>query len=270
MFFFTAFSFQLKSQVISGNIYSNDTLKLIEYVNVGIKGKCFGTVSDIIGNYKIDLTGKQENDTIVFSHVSYFPFSCTIKEFKNNCKRNRCNISLNERINNLSEVVVRPRKTKIKWLGNEPTNAVTGNFDNDKLGCELGTVFNFNGKSGKLKKVSLKIAKCSYDSLFFRINIYYLKNGIPDTNILRQPIYYKNIGKYPKGSVIIIDMDEQNVFINQDFAVSFEWIKDLGKGGLNFPISFLHRNAVSRKTSQDKWIMTAFGTGIKAEVEIEK
>lgn len=115
----------------------------------------------------------------------------------------------------------------------------------------------------------MKIASCTYDSLCFRINIYNVAGGVPDTNILKQPIYYKGPGKYPKGYVLTVNLGEHDIFVDQDFAVTFELIKDLGKGGLNFPLTFLRRNTVSRKTSQDNWYRI-LGTGIKTEVEIEK
>jgi hypothetical protein len=134
----------------------------------------------------------------------------------------------------------------------------------------MGTIFRFDGKRGVLKKASIKIAQSSYDSLYFRVNVYSLKNGMPDENILQQPVYYKGQGQYPKGTVLSIDLSEQYILVDQDFVVSFEWIKDLGKGGLDFPFTLLRKNAVSKNASQDNWTKKSFGTGIKAEVEIEK
>lgn len=272
IFVFTVlFSAQLKSQIISGKITSaTNTSETIEFVNIGIKSKSFGTVSDSRGNFMIDITDKPDTDTIIFSHISYYPFISTLKDIRNNSVKNQFNLRLKERLTSLNEVVVQKRKTKIKWLGDVPSNAFQGNFLEDKLGCEFGTVFKFEGKKGRLKKVSMKIANSTYDSLYFRINVYNIKNGIPDTNILKQPIYYKGQGRYPKGYVLTVNLEEYDVFVDHDFVVSFEWIKNMGKGGLNFPFSLFRKNTVSRSTSQDNWNTKIYGTGIKTEVEIEK
>lgn len=272
IFIFTIlFNAHTRSQVISGKInMTGNSSQAVEFVNVGIKGKNFGTVSDNKGNYNIDLTGKPDNDTIVFSHINCYPFICTINDLKRKSVNNEFNLELKERMVNLNTIVVQKRKTVIKWLGDEPSNAFQGRFHEDKLGCEVGTVFRFEKKKGKLKKISLKIANSNYDSLFFRINVYNLKDGIPDFNILKQPIYYKCKGKYPKGSVLIVDLDEQDIYLEQNFAVTFEMVKDLGKGGLNFPFTLLRKNTVSRSTSQAMWNTKIYGIGMKTEIEIEK
>ena len=56
-------------QTISGNIMSEDTNESLPGVNVSIKGTVQGTITDIAGNYQIDVPGSES--TLIFSSVGY-------------------------------------------------------------------------------------------------------------------------------------------------------------------------------------------------------
>lgn len=59
------------SQSIKGTIKDMTGGKPISYVNIGIKEKNFGTVSDSLGNFQLTFTDEHINDTVTFLHVSY-------------------------------------------------------------------------------------------------------------------------------------------------------------------------------------------------------
>lgn len=82
---------------ISGNVTGEDGMPLIG-VNIRVKGKVAGTVTDIDGNYRLTLP--QNSDAILVSYIGYATQEIVLKE--NNWRK----IVLREDINVLEDVVV--------------------------------------------------------------------------------------------------------------------------------------------------------------------
>ena len=248
---------------ISG-IVLNETSKLpVEYVNIGIAGKNFGTVTDKNGIFNLLIESQYKNDSLLFSCIGYEPYSIKISDLQ---KDN--NIYLKEKSFLLDEIVVSPRIFKERTLGiTSKSKFATAGFANNKLGYELGVLMKVN-KKAIIKKVNINIATCRYDTIFYRLNIYEEVNKNFE-NILREPIYINISREEILGGSLQIDLEERNILVNGNFLVTLEHIKELGDGGIWF-CTGLKQKTYYRKTSQGNWETAPIGISLSVVADVEK
>ena len=254
----------LYGQQITGAIIEKDSNLPVEYVNIGVVGKNIGTVSDQNGNYTLNIALEYHDDTLRFSCIGYHSYSVKVSDFIN---LNDGNVKLEKRIYELSEVVVRPKKIKQKTLG-ITTKKSTIVFQLGSIkGCESGILMK-NKNKAFLKEVNINVASCSFDSVFYRVNIYKVLENMQFENILRAPIYL-NFSKEDVKDKITIDLRHLNLVIDGDFLVSFEIFMDIGSGKILIPASLLNKT-YRRETSQGSWKTMPAGMSISALVDVEK
>ena len=252
-------------QQIAGTVFETNSDIPVEYVNIGIVGKNIGTVSDQNGNYKLQINHENYNDTLQFSCIGYYPYSVTVLDF---IHLNSQNVRLEKRSYNLTEVVVHPKKFRQKTLGiTTKCKMAVECFSNNINGKEIGVLMK-NKNSVFLKEVSLNIAFCTYDTIFYRINIYKAHEDMQFENILTNPVYVSS-SKQEMKDKITIDLRHLNLVIDGDFLVTFEVVKDLGQGRFCFPVNFLYK-AYIRETSQGSWKTYSNGASISVKVDVEK
>ncbi|NTU74401.1 carboxypeptidase-like regulatory domain-containing protein [Candidatus Roizmanbacteria bacterium] len=237
----------------------------VEFVNVGIVGKNVGTVSDINGRFSFFVDPKYDNDTVIFSIIGYKPQLIKVSALK---KGGDNLVLLEERAYEMKEVIVRPRIFKQRTLGvTTKFKRISAGFKDNILGYECGILMNVK-KSAFLKKVNINISNCSYDTIFYRVNIYKVRGKMDFENILREPIYLK----MPRESVregVVIDLASKNIVVDGDFLITLEHVKDLGPGNLYF-CAGLGSKTYFRKTSQGKWETVPVGVSISVVADVEK
>lgn len=241
----------------------------IPYVNIGIVGKGIGTVSDFEGNFKLSLPDSLNNQILRFSCIGFKPVTSTVIAFKSRFNTGNASIIMEENIFSLNQVVVKPKVFKTKILGNENNSkaAVAGFVTND-LGSELGVIMHIKKAPTFIEKININLAYNSIGKIKFRMNIYNMKHGEPDSIILTQPII---VVTEQKTGILTVDMKPYNVSVTSDFLVSLEWIENYGNENLRFCTGLLNNNCLYRKTSQDAWHNARpAGIGINAEVVYEK
>lgn len=252
-------------QSISGIVFNEKNRLPVEYVNIGIAKKNIGTVSDFSGKYNLLIDSQFDNDTLLFSSIGYLPFSIKILDLR---KRENQNIILKEKVYELKEVIVTPRTFKQKTLGvTTHFKKVSAGFKDNLLGYELGILMSIK-KTAVIKRVKINIAACSYDSIYFRLNIYKVLGKMNFENILNNPIYIH----MPKDKVkeeIQIDLLPQHIVANGDILVTLEHVKDLGNGYLYFCAGLMDKTYY-RKTSQGEWKTVPVGISISVDADVEK
>ncbi|MBN1184453.1 MAG: carboxypeptidase-like regulatory domain-containing protein [Bacteroidales bacterium] len=245
-------------------IVSNDKNLPIEYVNIGIINKNVGTVSDQNGNFTIVLDTQYENDTIVFSCIGYQPFLIKFSDFKNQYKKD---VVLKEKVFELSEVTVKPKVYKYKRLGvTSQSKSIQAGFKENQLGYECGIIIKLN-KKASLEKLIINVASCSYDSIFYRVNIYSIKGKMNFENILKQPIYI-SLAKEDIKDKIELDLRKYDITVRNDVLITLEHVKDLGPGHLFFCAGM--SKTYYRKTSQGKWETAPIGISLSVDTKVEK
>ncbi|MBS1651473.1 MAG: carboxypeptidase-like regulatory domain-containing protein [Bacteroidetes bacterium] len=253
-------------QNIQGRIINSTTKKAVEFANIGIMGKGVGTVSDEDGKFNFYVDAKHNSDTILFTMIGFKPLLVKVSDLR---KNNANQLLLEEKINLLSEVVVKPKTYKEKTLGvATKSKMISAGFKDNILGYEMGTLMKVK-KTAFLKKVNINIAFCSYDTVFYRLNIYKSLGKLAFENILTTPIYVK----IPKSAIkegFEVDLKSKNINIDGDFLVTLEHIKDLGKGELYFCAKLLLDKVYVRKTSHDNWRTEQVGVSISVVADVEK
>ena len=255
----------LQGQPLSGKVLNKKNNQPIEFVNIGIIGKNIGTISDMQGNYQLFITPGLNDDTLMFSCIGYYPYMIRVSDF---LKLKNEAIVLEEQIYDLNEVIVKPKDVKEKRLG-ATTNSkmIVAGFIDNNMGYECGILMN-NKKTAFIKKVNANIALCTYDTIFYRLNIYKVTKEKQFENILKEPIYI-NLSKDQVKNKVSIDLQEKNIVVEGDFLVTFEHIKNLGEGSLYF-CAGLTKKTHYRKTSQGNWETQPAGIAISVVADIEK
>jgi len=253
------------AQTFGGKVIDKKNNEPVQFVNIGIPGKNIGTTSDEKGQFTITVTDQNDDDVLLFSCIGYEPYSVKIKTLKEAASKD---IFLTEKIVNLKEVVVKPKLFKEKTVGiTTQTKTAEAGFEKNKLGYEMGVLMSVK-KKAELERININIAECSYDSIFYRLNIYQMNENKEFVNILTHPIYIKR-SKAQVADKITIDLSNENIEVSGDFLVSLEHIKDLGEGRLYLSCKLFNKTYF-RETSQGSWQTVAIGVSISADVKIEQ
>jgi hypothetical protein len=258
------FPFTLSAQTSNVLLTVTDHRKVpMPYVNVGIPG-CTGTVTDIQGKCSLDIKNCDADDTLLVSMIGYKTRLFLLKDFDKLQGR----VELTPTDLELKEVKVRSGKMKVREKGNfNQNNSMQAGFKSNDLGSEVVIPIKVKDDAW-IKKFSFYITNSIYDTLFFRLNVYKIENGLPDKNILPQPVYVTTTSKRGWNSV---NLEKYNIVAEGDFAIGLEWVKDLRKGdvskGLFFSVRMFGTGLFYRKASQQEWQKAGmYGIGFNVTV----
>jgi hypothetical protein len=252
-----------------GTIVDVATKKPIAYVNIGVLNKNTGTVSDEKGEFKIEIDDKFIDDTIVISRIGYNSLKYSVCNFIQEYKDcEEIKISMSEKLYDLKEVMITPKNYKNKRLGNfSNSKLLVFSLRNKGLGCELGTILKVK-KTALLEKLYLNIGYCSYDTVFYRINLYKVISKNNFEPILSKPMYNKLL-KSEKPEVICIDLSNENICLYGNTLITLEFFKGLGEGQIDIAIN-IGGKSYFRPTSQGKWENIPISVGISVDAKVEK
>jgi len=257
-------------KIVKGKI-SDSNNHPVAFANIGIVGTATGTVADYEGNFIIFLpVGLKQKDSLKISCIGYLSYAIsadTLPEF--------LSVRLKEVSLRLPEVTVKANGLKKKVIGNKRENTylncnfAIGNKPNQNLGSEIGRKFFFKGKKHYINKMNLYCAY-NFDTVLLRLNIYSLKNGLPDKNLLSENIIIKLIGR--KRGWCEFDLQDYHLVYDVNIIAALEWIGHSKKGkALQLPITVPAPGAVHfyKFGSQDKWRRyNNMSTSINLEVEV--
>lgn len=241
------------SQVLKGIVLDAESGLPIPYVSIGIVGKQTGTYGDENANFKLLVTNYTPKDSLKFSCIGYLNKSfCATSLFQGTIDTISMVVKLKRANYELGEVIVYNKKTKIIKIGNKrstPTILLVM-IDNK----ERGVVFR-NRRTLRLKEVSFRLSTSwgsPPDSAIFRFNIYNLANGLPNENILSQPIYL-HLKKEDFNNYATFDISMHNITIDKDFAATFEFVKQYGGHTVFFAGQLTGEKSIYRNGQQGLW-----------------
>jgi hypothetical protein len=247
----------------SGNVVDAKTNEKLPFVNVGIIGKGIGTVTNNDGNFILTLPANGA-DSLRISMVGYVPRSFLIADLEKSATH--LNIKLTPAVNHLKEVKVKNRKWKTVILGNttKSQNKDIG-VGTNRLGDEIGAIIKIKRSPTWLKQFNASIVETAGDTVRLRLNIYSIKDGLPDKNLLQDNI----ITTVHKGDKqITINLDPYNIVVDDNFFISLETVQNISGRGLVFSASLLSSALIARETSQAKWVKIGIvGVGFNVTVE---
>lgn len=236
-----------------------DSLKTpLQYVNIGIYNKAIGTVTDVKGNFFLNINNSMYNDTLKVSSLGYKSKEILIKNILSNQKTN---IILDSFIEELEEVVLTSNNIKTFIKGKKKSKSKNEVFfaipkaKNQNLGSEIGREFSIGSKKPSLlKEFKFFIKKNNFDKVKFRIKLYTIKDEFPYKNINKENIFIEVKNK--STGWITIDLSEYDISIQQDIIITAEWIEGSTNGDkLSLPMLIPSFNSIHfyKYGSQAKW-----------------
>jgi len=262
-------------QVYSGKLINSQNHQPVPYANIGIVGENIGTTSDVKGFFSVILKSEFNKDILRISSIGFESKEYVIESFKQEFQNdNTVEIVLLPQTYSISEVIIKPVKTRYFTLGNfcDSASCYGNAFYSKQLGTEIGVRIKLPSRVKKtyINSFRFYVGEITYSSFPVRLNIYNLDNGLPFENILKEPIFIeiKDKGEYN------IDLSEMNIAADGDFFLSLEYyrIADEVDGKLIFCAvqskSKKQGNDFYRFTSQGKWI-PGFGDNLGFSVQVE-
>lgn len=245
LFFYSQYSF---AQIVTGTVKDKESGAPISYVNIGIKGKNFGTITNSVGQYQLNFSKDQLRDTISFQHVSYDNFDIPVGDLI----RDK-DVYLKEKIATLDEVQITSRKRKQKKFGIRTHNPLL----HSRLGIGKNSISEIAQEikpNKPIRLLDLNIFLRIYsDSLPFkyRVKFYTSIDDAPGELIGNSNIVVE--GLVPKWNRI--DLKPYNIVMENDFFVSIEFlpISESEIPYLSAGCVLIGGNRYSRDTSLGTW-----------------
>ena len=255
-----------QEKTITGKVWNFENNEPLAYVNIGIKDKTVGTVSNNNGLFKLSLNDKvSSKDTIVFSYIGFKTEKYLVSEL-NKIKKP---ILLQPKNTELDEVVVSSKKIKLKSKKIGRTSKGLGlmhsNFYSyyekdvdDRLSKERGMKFKMR-RNCHIKDLNFNITSNDFKSLKFRVNFYEIKDGLPTDLIVQKNIVFEIKDNFL--GWFTVDLEPYEIFLNkeiEDVAVTIQWLESVkaNEKSKYFAISTASsptHTAYFREKTMDSW-----------------
>ncbi|MFD2520739.1 carboxypeptidase-like regulatory domain-containing protein [Emticicia soli] len=245
---------------VKGIIIQQENNLPLSYVSIGVLNKSIGTLTDTLGNFSFQVSQQNLADTLQISLVGYFPKKIVVKNF---IERKENTIRLSIKIIELAEVSIIKSKTNTETIGRQ-SNAkfIQVSIHNKKsveetIGSEMGMRFKTKNTNTSLKDFSFNLSGNNFNYIKYRINIYAVKDNMPDTLIYNKQIF-KTVDNFKTGW-IKVDLEPYHIQVPQDFIVTVQWVEsrmDKKESPITLlPVAktFFSKNCYARIASQDKW-----------------
>lgn len=255
-----------QEKIISGKVLNFENNEPLAYVNIGIKNKTVGTVSNENGLFKLSLNDKvTSKDTIIFSYIGFKTEKYLVSELNKTKKP----ILLLPKNMELDEVVVSSKKIKLKSKKIGRTSKGLGlmhsNFYtyyekdvDDRLSKERGMKFKIR-RNCHIKDLNFNITSNDFKSLKFRVNIYKIQDGLPTDLIVQDNIIFEikdNFSGWFK-----VDLEPYKIYLEEEteeVAVTIQWLESVKENEKSkyFAISTASsptHTAYFREKAMDSW-----------------
>ena len=267
MLFLYSGSFTFAQSAFKGVVTDEESKQPVPYVSIGIINKASGTVSNVNGEFKIDLDANiTDNDTLKFSSIGFESRAFLVGELKIKFKDTPLSISLKKAVNQLKQVIVYSNRGHEKILGYETTSKLLGlGFNASGMGAQGGVRIPIKHQNTNIESFSFFIIQNTFEHLAFRVNIYEMEDGKPGKSILNDNVIVKIDDK--QSGKITVDLTPYNINVDKDVLISLEWLeaRPAANAVLNVA-AVLFGSSYFRPASQDKWIKKRTGLGLSVKV----
>jgi hypothetical protein len=255
-----------QEKIISGKVLNFENSEPLAYVNIGIKNKTVGTVSNNNGLFKLSLNYKvTSKDTIVFSYIGFKTEKYLVSELS----KIKEPIILQPKNMELDEIVLSSKKIKYKSKKIGRTSKGLGlmhsNFYtyyekdvDDRLSKERGMKFKMR-RNCHIKDLNFNITSNDFKSLTFRVNFYKIQDGIPTDLIVQENIIFEIKDNFL--GWFKVDLEPYAIYLKEEIeevAVTIQWLESVkeNKKSKYFAISTASsptHTAYFREKAMDSW-----------------
>lgn len=260
---------QLGGKELKGVIIDQKTDAPVAFVNIGIINKNFGRVSNLQGEFTLNIPEKYLNDTLTFSRVGYQTLSFNISQL---LKEENHKIQLVEKEISLKEVIVKAKRSRERKIGNKSHNPLLWGSIQNKTNydiIEFCQLIRLKGITSNILSAHLYLnGVYGIDSCFVRVNFYECQDNEPGKRILTGQILKKLV--LSKGW-IDIDLEDQKISLKDDFFIGYEFLpnNDKKEYSVYYGGKLGGKNGFSRSNSQGKWNKLN-GAGVSTYVKLQQ
>lgn len=248
--------------ILKGVVIDKENSKALAYVSVGILNKPIGTVTDTAGHFSFGIGQENFADTIQVSIVGYAALKIPVRDF---IPAGNKTIQLLVKPQQLAEVTITNaiRATNTEIIGRQAVSKIVQVSVHNKktadetIGSEMGMLYKTSRKNVVIKDFNFYISVNNFNFIKFRVNIYAVKNAMPDTLLCNQQIF-ATVDNFKTGWTNI-NLDQYNIRVKGEFIVTVQWIegrmdkKENPLTVLPVAITPFSKNCYARIASQDKW-----------------
>jgi hypothetical protein len=212
---------------IKGKVIDRSTKKPVPYTNIGIKNKGVGTASGEEGYFELAVPNTHKEEEITFSALGYSEERYPTMELFG---QKNLEIELNEKTEQLKEVIVTGNKPKLVKAGNTTLGLFTSGayIGGGDPGASLITRIEIPSTSCKLQKVHVHIRDNALKKEF-KLRVRVLEHGLnnqPGNDILDKSIIVSS--QIQKGW-LVFDLSNSNLVLNNDIYLGIEWVEGLNE-----------------------------------------
>jgi hypothetical protein len=260
----------LQAQIVTGTVVDARTRAPLAYVHIGIVNRGVGVISDEWGRFRFPMANAFRADTLTFSMIGYTTTHKVVASLTEGDNK----IAMEPSITQLKEVVIHDKKREqLKFGRVRPTKTTTGasGIKDYGIGKEVGTTIKNDGHKYYINAINFHQRWNTVDSILYRINIYTLKNELPDTSILQKAIF---VMAYKRDKWVTKQLEAEVILFDRDLFVSIELIRRWNNDGDNL-LFYSHgegqRDCKSyiRPTSLAQWT-TNFAIPLTLHLTVEK
>ena len=209
----------LAGQTITGKVVDTATGEALVYVSIGVVGQPRGTITDENGAFALEINGLLSEAIVRFSMIGYLSQTFTVEELSDN---NRITIKLESIPVSLSEVVVKPKKTRKAGMTKCSLGPICG-WGGEHLGkgWEIGLKIELGELPALIKSLHVRVHKNSFDTCLLRLHVRNVVNELPGDELLTQNII---IPITKKSGWAEIDLSKHHLAFQGDVILSLEWV----------------------------------------------
>ena len=254
--------FAQESIVLTGTVVDKATNTPLAYVSVGVLNKSMGSVTDTSGNFVFNIGQENISDSLQISIVGYSPLRIAVKDFiAASDKTTRLSVKSQQ----LQEVIVTNaiQRVNTEIIGRQAVSKlVQVSVHNKKsadetIGSEMGMRYTSSRDNAIIRDFNFYISANNFNFIKFRVNIYSVKNDMPDTLIYDKQIF-ATVNDFKIGWTKI-DMEQYAIKVKGEFIITVQWIesrmdkKENRVTILAVVLTPFSKNCYVRIASQDKW-----------------
>lgn len=247
-------------------VISESTGEPIVYASVGIINRNFGTVTDTLGNFSLNIPPQFINDSVRISCFGYIPHTYAVRDIK----KLPDTISLASDIITLSEVTVRPQRIKHKTAGRKGGGGfIYINVEGYKAAGQGLAIPLKVKKNAWLKEIGFTVITDNrpLSHMRFRINVYRKDDG--DYLIQNiKPVYFEYDKSQLVDGTFTYKFPEEIMLDDGEYYVELEFLENFSNEFFVMRTKPLTGKTRYRYASQSDWETLPFGAPIYIEYDI--